>query len=488
MADQTLTTLDHVIEHLRSSPQPVFYLSRTATNLVGVDRWVGGFHFITLTDSWNGAHPRSFSPSNVPSIEPRGNVNIANWLLANAQVQAYIAKHTPAGYTPQIVLAMFDEQSERLCRELGYELIMPSVALRNRLDSKISTTEIGNAAGVPSVPNLLTTVSGWDDLRAQADAAGLGPDLVIQLPYGDSGRTTYFVSSREDYERIAKEITGSQIKAMRRINHVPLATEAVITRAGIIVGPVLREITGHPELTRFRGGWSGSETYPSLVDHDTRHRIGDLVERFSARLAEEGYRGILEVSVLLDTDTGDAYLGELNPRISGSSPHSNLTPGDTTLPLFAYHVLEYAGVEFDLDVDAIRTERERALDGQTWTTLIIQHPGPGVAEVKSAPETGRYRIAPDGRGLEFIAPDTDWQGLDDENEAFWFMAVGKGEVASVGVDLGMLMTRRRAQEDGYALLNETKHLITSLQRLYVVQRISAVRRFWRAGVRRLLRR
>lgn len=485
MADQTLTTLAEIADHLRTSPQPVFYLSRTATNLAGVDRWVEGFHFITLADSWDGAHPRSFTPTNVPSLEPRGNVNIANWLLANTEVQAYIAERTPSGFTPQIALAMFDERSEQLCRDLGYELIMPSIAQRTRLDSKITTTEIGNDAGAPSVPNILTTVTDWHDLCAQVDRAGLGSDLVIQLPYGDSGRTTYFVSSREDYDRIAGEIAGSQIKVMRRINHRPLAVEAVITRAGTVVGPVLREITGHPELTRYRGGWSGSETYPSLVDDTTRRRIGDLVERFCGRLADEGYRGILEVSVLLDTDTGETYLGELNPRISGSSPHSNLTPGDTTLPLFAYHVLEYSGVDFTLDLAEIRDARERALDQQTWTTLIIQHPGPGTVEIESAPRTGRYRITPSD-GLEFVSAATDWQGLTSPDDAFWMRAVGTGDVCSPGVDLGMLVTRQRAQEEHYALLDSAKRLILATQGLYRGSRISTVRRAWRAGLRRLL--
>jgi len=37
------------------------------------------------------------------------------------------------------------------------------------------------------------------------------------------------------------------------------------------------------------------------------------------RLAQEGYLGFFEVDVLMDTDTGAVYLGELNPRISGAS-------------------------------------------------------------------------------------------------------------------------------------------------------------------------
>ena len=42
------------------------------------------------------------------------------------------------------------------------------------------------------------------------------------------------------------------------------------------------------------------------------------------RLGKEGYRGFFEVDVLLDTDTGDVYLGERNPGVSGASAITNV--------------------------------------------------------------------------------------------------------------------------------------------------------------------
>ena len=49
----------------------------------------------------------------------------------------------------------FDEETEQICQELGYEIILPPDALRRRLDSKIVTTQLGNEAGAASVPNVL---------------------------------------------------------------------------------------------------------------------------------------------------------------------------------------------------------------------------------------------------------------------------------------------------------------------------------------------
>lgn len=491
-----LRTLDEVKTYLAESPQPIFYVSRSATNLLGLDRAIGGFHYITLSDSWDGSHPHAFVPSDVPSLEPRGNINVANWLLRNTQVQQYIRENTPAGYTPQVVISMFDQQTEQICRELGYELIMPSIQLRERIDSKIVTTEIGNAAGAQSVPNILTTLRDWDDLRAQASAAGLGEELVIQLAYGDSGRTTFFVTSREDFDRVARDIAGPgapTVKVMRRINHLAFAADAVITRAGTVVGPLLREVTGHPELTQYRGGWAGSELFPAVVSEDTQQRAIALVQRFANRLGEEGYRGTLGIDLLVDTDTGEVYLGELNPRITGSSAHSNLqglstAPGVTdphpTLPLFAYHVLEYSDADFTLDIDAVQAERAAATAGQTWSTFVMQHHRAATERVTAAPRTGRYRI---GRGgsLSFVSPDLDWQEISEPDEAFWFRSVGEGEIVSKGVDVGMLITRQRAQEEHYALTEDAKQLIPNLLNKYEGKPLSTVQRYWRAGLRRL---
>ena len=488
-----LRTLEEIKDFLAESPQPIFYISRSATNLAGIDRISRGFHYVTLSDSWDGAHPRAFTPTNVPRLAPRGNLQVVKWLLQNDQVQAYIRQHTPEGYTPQVVIAMFDAQIEALCEELGYNLIMPKVSLRERLDSKIVTTELGNEAGTPSAPNLLTTITGWDDLTAQATAAGLGGNLVVQLAYGDSGRTTYFIQSHDDFARVADEITGPTIKIMRYINHHPLAAEAIITRSGTVVGPVLRENTGHPELTKYKGGWAGSEMYPSLITDEVRGRVTAMVQRFCARLAEEGYRGILEVSILLDTDTGDVYLGELNPRISGSSTHSNLqglvaSPGEAdahpVLPLFAFHLLEYSGVDFELDLEEVHAANRRAVDGQTWSTLIIQHQRPDTELILEAPRTGRYTVG-EGGSLTFVSADLDGQEILEPNEAFWFRNSGPGEIVSPGVDVGMLITRRRAQQDHYALREDTKLLIPSILGKYRGKKISTLRRYWRAGLRRL---
>ncbi len=139
---------------------------------------------------------------------------------------------------------MFDEETEELAKELGAEIAHPSAALRSRLDSKIETTRLANDAGIASAPNVLGRADSFESLMAQAEKAGLGGDLVVQTPYGDSGRTTFFIKGREDWDKNADDMVGEQLKIMKYINHMPGTLEACVTRRGTLVGPVQTDITG----------------------------------------------------------------------------------------------------------------------------------------------------------------------------------------------------------------------------------------------------
>ena len=108
-----------------------------------------------------------------------------------------------------VVMVFFDEETEEICNQLGYNLILPSDELRRRLDSKIVTTQLGNEAGAPSVPNVLGTADSWSELDDLAKGHGLGTDLVVQTPYGDSGKTTFFIQSENDWEATRRTSSAS---------------------------------------------------------------------------------------------------------------------------------------------------------------------------------------------------------------------------------------------------------------------------------------
>jgi len=465
-----LRNISEVRHFFRTNEVPIYFVGATPFNLLGLDRWIRNFSYVTYYDGWDGAHPRVFSPKHKPYIEFSSGEEINNWLLINPEVRAHMSRPAPYGQRPKVALVFFDAETERICEELGYDLILPSAELRAHLDSKLVTTRLGNEVGAASVPNVLVTVEEYQGLVDAASAAGLGTDLVVQTAYGDSGKTTFFIDDETGWKRYQQDLIGNEVKVMKRINNLPVAVEAVLTRNGTIVGPFMSELTGHPALTPYRGGWCGNEMYPEVLTEDLRRKAGDLVRRLGDRLGAEGYRGFFEVDVLVDTDTEEVYLGELNPRISGASSITNVTAGAyADIPLFAFHLLEYFDVAFEVDVDEINTRWRELAAVDQWSQMVIKETSPVVQLITAAPLTGQYSYDPSG-ALVYRRAALDWHQLQNASEAFFLRIYGAGDYRWKGADLGVLVTKgrlqRRAVGEADTLTIRAKHLIDSIRKQY----------------------
>ncbi|MGH8892660.1 MAG: biotin carboxylase [Actinomycetes bacterium] len=460
-----LRNISEIRTFFRTNETPVFFVGPTAFNLLGLDRWVRNFSYITYYDSWEGAHPRVFCPTDKPYVEFQSAEEINNYLLRHPEVQQFIARR---GGTPKVALVFFDDETEAICDELGYELILPPHSLRQHLDSKITTTRLGNEAGAPSVPNVLGTADSYAELVDLSSSHDLGTDLVIQLPYGDSGKTTFFVKSEGDWDAHSGDIVGQELKVMKRINNKAAAVEAVLTRHGTIVGPFMTDFTGYLELTPYQGGWCGNDLFPDALSDEHRARGIELVRRLGDRLAKEGYKGFFEVDVLVDLDTDEVYLGELNPRISGASSITNVTAGAyADIPLFLFHLLEYLDVDYQVDVDEIN-ERWRELAAvDVWSQLVMKDPEDRVERIEAAPRTGQWQMHEDGT-LTFHRAALDWHQLQDETECFFLRVYGPGDFRFKGADLGILVTKGRLQTDEpKALTDRAQRFIHGIHDQYV---------------------
>ena len=458
-----LRGISEIRTFFRTNATPVFFVGATAFNLLGIDRFVRNFSYIAYYDSWDGAHPRVFSPKNKPYVDFQSTEEINNYLLRDPEVQAFLRRR--GGARPKIAMVFFDAETEQICEELGYELILPSDALRRRLDSKIVTTQLGNEAGAPSVPNVLGRATSYAELVALAEDAGLGTDLVVQTPYGDSGKTTFFIKDESGWDAEADLLASEELKVMKRIRNKAAAVEAVITRHGTVVGPFMTDLTGYPELTPYKGGWCGNDVYPDALTPQQREVAVGHVRRLGDRLAQEGYRGFFEVDVLVDLDTDQVYLGELNPRISGASSMTNVTAGAyADVPLFLFHLLEWMDVEYTLDVDEINDRWRELAAVDVWAQLIMKEPVDRVERLVATPRTGTYTVNDDG-SVDFAAVATDWHQLTHEDEFFYLRVYGPGDYRFKGADLGVLVTKARMQSGG-ALTERAQRYITAIRALY----------------------
>ena len=169
-----------------------------------------------------------------------------------------------------VAMVFFDEETEEICREQGYKLILPPDSCGGGLIRRSSPP---NWATRPA-PRRCRTCSArptpMPSCRRWLSRRELGGDLVVQTPYGDSGKTTFFIKSEADWDDNAEDMTGQELKVMKRINNKAAAVEACITRHGTIVGPFMTDLTGYPELTPYKGGWCGNDLFPEALSENHR--------------------------------------------------------------------------------------------------------------------------------------------------------------------------------------------------------------------------
>ena len=449
-----------------SNEMPIYFISATNFNLLGADEWVKGFKFITYIDCFDGLHPNSMTPQTEEKHEEFQSIeDINNYLLTHREVKDYIAKRQVKGKAGKAMFLMFDEKTERLAKKLGLEVIFPSAKMRTFMDNKVNTNRIAEKAGVPCVPYVLSQVKNYAHLNKVS--AKLGNDLVVQTPFGDSGHTTFFIKTEVDYKKYAKEIEAEkECKVMKRINCRGAAMEACVTRNGTVVAPLMTELVGFKELTPYKGGWCGNEIFADAFTPSIRRKTRKYAQLFGDQLRKEGYKGYFELDFLIDQDNGEVYLGELNPRITGASSitnHAVFAMSDA--PLHLFHIMEWMGQPYELNVNALNRRWARAENIDSWGQMVIKHTDDNIRTVTEAPRSGIWRMRPDG-SIYFWRMDTHRRYVEHENEAFFLRITRVGDWLYEGADMGILVMRGRMMTDDFKLLERSKKWLNAIKAQY----------------------
>ncbi|MHC4447736.1 MAG: biotin carboxylase [Planctomycetota bacterium] len=457
-----LRGIPDIRRYFHRSETPIYFVSATNFNLLGIDEWARNFRYINYIDCFDGAHPHVFVPKETPHRTFNSMEEINNYLLEHKEVRDYIQRLDRGG---KAVFLFFDEQTEQLCEELGLELCFPPAHLRREIDDKIGATRIAERAGVKCVPNVLARVDGYDTLRRLS--RDLGDELVIQTSFGDSGHTTFFVRDEADFNEHADEITADgEVKVMKKVRCRQAALEACVTRVGTIVGPLMTELVGFPELTPYRGGWCGNEVFADAFTREIREQARADAFAFGEELKRMGYRGYFELDFLLDLDTGELYLGEVNPRITGASSMTNLAAfAHADAPLFLFHLLEFSGIDFELDVVELNARWADPDNIDTWSQLVLKHTGETVEHVAAAPRSGIWRLSDDG-AAEFVRVQTHRRTVESESQGFFLRIANTGDYFYEGADLGILVTPGRLMDDEGRLSNRAQAWIKGIRAHY----------------------
>ena len=472
-----LDSVSDIKKYYSDNQKQIIFVSPTNFNVMGIHRWVDQWLNITLLDCFDGRHPNILNIKNDSSIAFTSTQDINKYLLTHEKTQK-IMSSSAGGPKPAFVFLFFDDVLEQICASMGSEVLLPPNKLVCEIDSKIMTTELGNAVGVRSVPNVLTKINSFDALKTIGREAGLGDRWVIQTAYGDSGKTTFFIQSETDYSKVSALIEKEdQVKVMRWIRCTESAIEACATRWGTFVGPLMTELIGLEELTPYKGGWCGNELYTDVFSTEVRAQVRQKSQAIGDALYEKGYRGYFELDYLIDLDSGEVFLGEINARITGISAMTNLSDfSDRQIPLFLFHLLEFdPNVDLTLKVgdfnDAVLACGAEGIAAQ----VILKYAEEPLTIVTNAPVSGVYTLDSD-RKLTLMFPSHERRDALGPNEIFIMRITSKGDHAYKGCDLAIMFLNTVICEKKGHLNLFGKEMVNALKSLFEFRALNSEER------------
>ena len=244
---------------------------------------------------------------------------------------------------------------------------------------------------------------------------------------------------------------------MRRIDPLGATLEACATRCGTVVGPLLTEIVGHggSPPTAAAGPVTRSSPAPSARRCAPRRAVHRAPRR---ALLAEGYRGYFDLDFLIDRHDGEFYLGETQPAHLRGRPLTNHAAfAHADVPLFLFHLLEFSGVEFDLDIAELnaRWADPRFIDAGARS--CCKSTSADVDQVTAAPQSGLWRLH--GNGVAYERFDYRRAAVQDERQGLYLHITGPGDWRYEGADLGILITRGRLMTDDFELTDRAREWV-----------------------------
>lgn len=463
-------------EQFQKTANRYYFISATNFNLLDMHNWVNHWKDINFLDIYDQKAKHVFVPTQKKHgvFDSLEQINL--YLLKHPEVVGLLAKDSPEPQGKKHALFLFfDAFIESQCGVLELAIDLPKNSLVKHIDNKITTTELGNQAGVPSVPNALSAVRSFEDLQAIAEEQQLGDKWVVQTAYGDSGKTTFFIQNRADYDAVSEQIEEEdKVKIMRAIQCVGTAIEACATQQGTYVGPLLGEMIGVPELTPYRGGWCGNELYQENFSQSVREEIHLKTQQLGDTLYEHGYRGYFEVDYLIDLETKALYLGEINPRITGISAMTNLSPFcQKTIPLFLLHLMEYAEMPIPISASEYNSiSLEKGAEG-TSSQMILKHLERDLKVITKAPVSGVYELDDSGHLTLIKASAEPTEKQDDPNRAYVLRVLKQEDYAYKGADLAIVFLNQVLMEaQGTQLNSQAKRWIHAIRSAYQMRALT----------------
>ncbi len=361
------------------------------------------------------------------------------------------------------------ERIDKICEENGWQLLANKARIRDVYEDKKRFRQIGKKAKIGLIEGETLRIDNLDRDQLRQFQKKYGPNLVFQLTdiSRGGGLGTFFINQAQDFENfcqfVRKERRERELKNVnvtKRIQGIPASITGCVTHSGVICSPIQTQIIDQPEVmgpTKSKGRFCGH-------DWQFRHyqgRLQNQAERIARRLGEymggQGYKGIFGIDLIIDEREGRVHPVECNPRYTGAFPvYTMLQLQAEEIPFEAFHLLEFLGIPYEVDVEAINRSYQSKKRGSHL--VLYNRDRKNWVKAWGNLQAGVYRL--ENGKLKFLREG--FSVFDIKNQSEFVLTDGvpkKGDLVKPGLRCGKLIFNKSILGSKGRLTPEVKEII-----------------------------
>lgn len=466
---------------------PVVGLGVNAFPRTGIIGLVSDYQIVCIQDSSDlEAIKRKVSLKSVKG-DFGGKVEKLNTLslLKHNRVQEYLGSLARGTH---VFVYRSSRQIEAIVDQLGLDLLSNRSGVRDVFENKWEFRRLGARVGLPLIAGEQMLIDDFDEDVFRRMQQKLGKRLVFQITdYSKGGGIgTFFVSDIEKFREFhgfvqRRRAAGRNLRRVnvtRFIEGESASINVCVTRHGILTSRVQRQIVDVREVVGYYGrsgvfcGHDWGERYSERI----QRRAQKLVKNLGELMYKNGYRGIFGIDLVANRETDDVQMVECNSRYTGAFPvYTMLQKKAGEIPVDAWHLLEFAGVEYDMDFAAVQRSYEQV---KTGAQLILHNLERAWVAVRGDVKAGVYRINKPSAishqsSLEWVRDGFSLEDIQGEDEFVFTDGVPYKNVRlKPGARIGRVIFRRTVMEDeGNQLQPEVKRAMKEFYKMYRLQKI-----------------
>lgn len=409
----------------------IFFFAASDYPMLGMADVIDNLSFVTLY----GDGDNCYCPRDIERNHQGSFTNLSNNLLQTNE----LINFTKSQQKPLALFVMYNDTTIKKAKELGFEFGHVSEELKQKFDHKIKMMDYAIGIEIPVLPHqIIESTKAPDFYEIQKE---LGNEVIVQHPFGSSGETTFFVDNRKSWDAVIQKyfIPNTQLRVSKYIDCFCLCVDACIVENDVVVGPIMSEINGHPDLTTTENSWCGNQVVQGEMPIDEVENVRIYVRKIGQLMAREGFFGYFSVDFLFDKKMKRAFFSEVNPRVSGGSTVANLTMHFSGVkPLLQYHIEQYLDITGE-ELESINQDVARIESRHFFSQIIFKNlRNTGV--VTKIPKRGIFRVK-GGEVLDF--EETHFTiPTHDENIIYFTPEAKLGDCIIQDAEIGSLLSLR----------------------------------------------